>query len=460
MRALVLLIATISFLNGATARSSETTLAQFDHVAITTEGTQSLRRIELPVEMLLKMQRADRRDLQVFNASEQPVPGKLVSATRESSTERQHRPLSYFPVNRQMQQGSARYSFQFSDDGKQTSINLSAPEGAEASAVNDYIIHVNRDKHRSLGSLVDLQFDWQATDENLLVSLLIEGSNDLKTWKTLARDAVLSNLKHDGALLIRDQVSLQTFSGEYLRITWPTGSRPLILKGITGSFSRRKSKPLPWRQTSIACVIDDDSDTCSLDVGRVPVETIQLLLPESVSDSDYFLQGKLFSRAQPERQWINRGAIQQYALTVDNKQIVQSRNAFPRNSDPLWKVTFDPGTLQPYPAAAEVRWRPIYLVFVAQGPGPFKVAFGSNQAAAKSSRTVDTILKRSEKTPGDLELVGLSSIQDNVVVTEFWTRARIETFGLWAVLILGVGVLFWIAMGLFRRMNDTADTHT
>lgn len=460
MRALVFLIALISFPYGANAQSPETTLAQFDHVAITTDGTETLRRIELPVEILLKMQRADRRDLQVFNASGQPVPGKLVSATRESSTQRQRRSLPYFPVNRQMQQGAARYSFQFSDDGQQTSINLSAPEGAETSTINDYIVQVNGDQQDSPGSLVNLQLDWQATDENLLVSLLIEGSSDLKTWKTLARDAVVSNLKHDGALLIRDQVDVQAFSGDYLRITWPTGSRPLILEGITGSFTRRTSKPLPWRETRLECLIEDASDACSLDVGRVPVETLQLLFPESVAESDYFLQGKLSSRSHPDRQWINRGTIQQYALTVDGKQIAQSRNAFPRGSDHLWNVVFDSGTLQPYPDAAEIRWRPMYLVFVAQGPGPFTVAFGSMQAAANTSRTVDTILKRSGKAPADLELVGLSPVQENVVVTAFWTRARIETFGLWAVLVLGVGVLFWIAMGLFRRMNDTADTHT
>lgn len=60
----------------------------------------------------------------------------------------------------------------------------------------------------------------------------------------------------------------------------------------------------------------------------------------------------------------------------------------------------------------------------------------------------------------DLEVVALGPVGENVIVGCFFARERIETYALWAVLIIGVGIIFRIATGLFRRMNHTEQTET
>ena len=436
-------------------RANAQKLARFEYVAPVIEGQDAVRKLELPYEVLNRMQRRDRGDIAVFNAAGRPVPSKIFSAPRQTSTQTQQRALAYFPVNRHSENGQTHYSFQFSTSDEHTAINLSPPGAMDSPEVSDYIVHLDREHTRSLGNLVGLQFDWETTDENLLVPLRIEGSGDLQNWKMLNDDAVLSDLQHDGVTLIRNSVKMSSYGGDHLRITWPMAGPQLNLTGITGRFTRHQSSALPRRQITVDCKTQDSPGECLLDVGTVPAETLQLHYSEESPESDHFLQGTLFSRDRADRGWRKRGSIQQYRLTFDGTSISQPNNTLPRNADPLWKVVYDPAMHEPYPERAEIQWRPLYLAFVTQGEGPYKLAFGSEAAASNSSRTVTTLLKRSHKSLADLELVALGPVGQNVVEVDFWTQDRLQTYALWAVLLCGVGVMLWIAIGLFRRMGAT-----
>jgi hypothetical protein len=432
-------------------QANEQRLARFDYVAPVLEGQDAVRKIELTYEVLQRLQRRDRRDIQVFNAAGQAVPSRVFKPFGQPSTQTQRRALSYFPVTRQIEDGKTRYSFEFSNNDDITSINLSPPDTASAQ-VSDYIVHLDREHTRSLGSLAGLQFDWETTDQNLLLPLRVEGSDDLQSWEVLNDDAVLSDLKHDGVALIRNSIDLSSYNGDYLRITWPALEAQFVLTGITGKFVSPKPRA-PWRQTTVTCEKQDSPNECWLNVGALPVETLQLHYFDELPQSDYFLQGTLFSRNAADRSWTRRGSFQQYRLTFDGRTISEPASAFPGNLDPLWKVVYDQATLEPYPERAEISWRPVYLAFVAQGEGPFKIAFGSETTAGDSGRSVTAVLKRSKKNLADLEAVAIGPVAQNTVELDFWTRDQLETYALWAVLLFGVGVMLWIAMGLFRRMG-------
>jgi hypothetical protein len=422
-------------------------LAQFEHHTTLSDGHDDLRKVELSYEVLHTLQR--RREVQVFNANGDPIPSRVFDARGNFETLEQERALSIFPVQRKVEQGETRYSVQVTNEGEQTAINLSAPDEA-TSALEDYVISVDRKYTRTLGSLVALRLVWAAVEQNLLVPIVVEGSTDLKAWRTLVDDAVVSDLKHNGVNLRKNEIEFRAFDGEYLRITWPRSPTPLTIEAITGVFS--KSRSAPSHTETVDCQPDTPANQCWFAIGATPVTTLHL----ATEATEYFLQARLASRHTTQDDWIDRGEIQQYRLQVDDTTVEKADNEFPDRADPMWRVE--------YVTAAAARtqqvrigWAPLYLAFIAEGPGPFVLGFGlpqSTTVALHGAGAVDAILARGDKRIEDIEVVTHAGIVDNVVETPFWTRDRIETYTLWAVLLFGVGIMLWIALGLFRRMQS------
>ena len=81
-------------------KAANTDLAKFDHIAAITEGQDAIRRVELPFDVLIRLKRADRKDLQVINANGETVPSKLFIDATSTTRETNSKKLAHFPVQR------------------------------------------------------------------------------------------------------------------------------------------------------------------------------------------------------------------------------------------------------------------------------------------------------------------------------------------------------------------------
>ena len=322
-------------------------------------------------------------------------------------------------------------------------------------------MQVNRDNTRALGQLVGLKFHWEKSEDNFIAPILVEGSRTLEKWSVIDQGSVLSELNHDGTTLIKNTVAFSSFDGEYVRVSWPSNDPSFALLRIEGQFVKQQSNPPPWRQADIQCDADAPEGECWFDIGRIPVQSITLQILNGTANAEvtpnYFVQGDLFSRSDSKQSWRKRGAIQQYRLTFDDSTISQASNSFPGHADPMWRIAFHNATVPPFPTRLRIKWRPIYLAFVAQSPGPYQLMFGTEQASPKTNQLLETILKRSNKKVNNLEVVQVGPYRANDIHVPYWTRELIETYALWAVLVLGVVIMLWFAFGLFRRMENDSE---
>jgi len=417
------------------------------------DGSDALRKVELPFGVLVQLSRQDRRDVQVFDASGQMMPGKLVNVLAATESQSKLAKLAFFPVEYRLVQGANHYSFRFSAEGEEVAVNLAAADDQQGAQRQDYIVYADRETNKTLGDLVGLQFDWPKSEQNEVVPVRIEGSKDLEKWTVLNDAAVISELQHEGATLTKKQVAFKAFDGDYLRVTWPGTARHPKLTSVSGKFDKDHLLAQPWRHATIDCQTvaanDAASNECRFDIGGVPAAHLRVRR----SDGDHFVQGELASRSTADAAWTQRGVLQQYHLTFDGATTIRDWNVLPGRAARYWKLTFlDPATAS-YSRQLEIRWRPMYAAFIAQGQPPYRLAVGAPVVGLRDGGAVDTVLKRSDKTWVDIETVAAGPVLANSVHAEFWTRDRIETYLLWAILIIGVAVMLMIAIGVYRRLE-------
>ena len=170
--------------------------------------------------------------------------------------------------------------------------------------------------------------------------------------------------------------------------------------------------------------------------------------------SNEYYAGELYSRNDRESRWIRRGNFEQYSLSVEGRRINSQAHLLSGIRDRYWLVRLD--YPQSLPASeslmVDLGWRAERLDFLAQGQPPFVLAFGSNRAIGLGSQALlDGPLFESEPnafaTLGEIYTVG-SGGEDS---SSYLLNGR--QLMLWLVLLVGVVVMLWMALALYRQMN-------
>lgn len=134
----------------------------------------------------------------------------------------------------------------------------------------------------------------------------------------------------------------------------------------------------------------------------------------------------------------------------------------PATTDRYWRIQVEgsSGGLGAGIPQLEVGWLPHRLVFVARGPGPFRLAFGSSREGLCNLRD-DALLatlqdrqqgkiRPASATAGPVETLGGAAALRPRIAPATWKR-----WLLWGALILGVGMLAGMAYRLYRQMETT-----
>lgn len=435
----------------ATSVAAELTTDQFAYgLPLVVSGDQTFYELELPVAVYKGSLRSDLGDLRVFNASGQVVPHLLrhplnqIRRQEVASTE-----LPFFPLA--------------ADDVARPGDDLSVhvERTADGTVVD---VHSDSRDARTRNYLVDacglqrrietLELLWAADTAAFLTEVVIETSDDLVLWQKLSTVAV-ARLSYQNFRFDQNTIELPRANRRYLRLLWPAGEPQVTLTRIR-VLTRQNDvvqRPVARRLTFALQQVSAGRYRVDLQ-GALPVASVSVLLPDKNSLAALRLSSSNRDQGPMNERWHGLA----YNLSTNGSRLTNPAITVMPTRQRFWELTLDSTetTLSSAPQL-EFSWQPERLIFLAQGEGPYVVAYGSSTVGPKDYQ-MDALLKAATPT-GDPSLLPqlvqygepFSLGGDDAISSRQpfpWKK-----YGLWGVLLAGVLLIGGMSWSLYRTMQ-------
>jgi hypothetical protein len=421
-------------------------------VRLETYSGRPLAEVLLPDEVYQKVTREDLGDLRVFNADGTAVPHALCVAPTRIEPVVARDALSVFEV-----QGPDAKS----TDGTQVDVETAggtqvrvrergndAPEGAQTLA------HVI-DARGITDELRAIEFDWSSPDGASQARVRVEASSDLDQWRTIVDATTLLRVAQGEQQLQRKVIPLPAAHYDYLRVERVDGGPPLQIAGVIGEHVSAATdiEPVwfnanPLVSTTPAEVLFDANHTAPITYARV-------VLPMDNSSVHVRIQ----SRPDDTSEWRNRWSGEVYSIVNEGERRVSPPAQFDADFDRYWRIAYDKpsAALNPTPTL-ELGYRPAKLRFLAQGAGPFTLAFGSRRAEIATPQPCGSLLsdvstRDMNDLIGDATLGASEQLGGATALKPLPAKTPVRLVILWSVLILGAGGLIAMALSLLKRLK-------
>jgi hypothetical protein len=333
-----------------------------------------------------------------------------------------------------------------------TQVNVQEAESGESAAAHGRI-HII-DARDSKEPIRAIQFDWQSPDGASQARVSLEASDDLDQWRVLVPSSTLLRATSGEQELKRERIELPARAYNYLRVQRTDGGPPLTIAGV---LAERVGAALEFDPAWFMATnhVTDDIEVLFYDTGRrAPVTYARLRLPQENSS----VRVTLHSRDDAKAPWSQRWDGEAYRIVTDTQRRESPPAQFAATSDRYWrlKIAKDP---QLYRATViELGYRPARLRFLAQGSGPFTLAYGSRRAAVSPASACDALLADFGSDERS-KLVGEGSLQvarvlgGDTALRPVPRPTPVRLVVLWSVLIIGVGLLVAMALALLKRVR-------
>jgi hypothetical protein len=450
------LVVTVAVVSAATAGGVEKPKDFAFGIPVTVEADSAFYRAALPAAFYAGSARADQGDLRVFNGDDAVVPYARLDSPAAPREKKTTAALPIFPLRVDEQGGDlSGLSLSVTQSAGKTFVNLTTKEGqpVPAQRLAGYLLDAT-DAREPISAIV---LAWAAKSGGMNTRIRVEASDDLNQWRTLVGDAPLLDLDYDGRHLLRDRVEFRQLAAKYLRISWPASQAPLQLNAARAEFGDHVLEtPRQWIATLGAAVADKENEYQFNLGGALPVDRVAIELPELNS----VVPAQLLARTAPEEPWRAVTALVTYRLRQDGGEVSAPPLAIAPAGYRYWLLRVDPksgglGRGQPRMRAG---WVPQEIVFAARGTGPFLIAYG-NVAAASSALPVTTLVPGYASGAEPLGVIAVARTGAATPLGDIEQAKRPREYRratLWAVLILGVVVLAWMAWQLSRQLNASS----
>jgi hypothetical protein len=409
---------------------------------IVTTQEAAAYRFTLPLAVYQSTFREDLGDMRLFNAQGVAVPFSLLRPSAQSPIHKAGKALPLFPLPagaRTTNVDGVRVSI----DSPGSAIHLQTQNGgAVDAAVGQYILD-----GRGLDVVLSgLRLDWPETASDYSGRVRIEASDDLGSWRTVVTAAPIANLRTNDQALIENHVALAPTMAKYWRISW-IGAPPAFQ--LTSVLAEPAESLVEPTQTVLEVLGTPDAahgNDYFFDLGaHPPVSRVNVLLPEA----NTIIGVELSSRRAPKDLWrpIIRTGFYRLKSPDGEQQNVPLEIGI--DGDRYWhaRITGN-GALPHTPLRLHVEWIPNEVTFLAQGQGPFLLAYGS-AAAARAETDLSQIpaaLQIAHAAVGSPRMLG-GAIR---LVAKPAAFPRIRAV-LWSVLLLAVVLLGWMAYRLTKE---------
>lgn len=404
----------------------------------------------LPDDVYRVVTRADLGDLRVFNANGIPVPHAFCAAPSSMAPQVTEQALAVFVLRGrdQIYTDSSRVAVETSSG---TRVNVEESSSAAPEVVSGLIHIIDA---RETQPLRAIRFDWRSPDGVSEVKVRIEASDDLDQWQVIVPESTLLLAQQGEQELRRERIELPGREYEYLRVQRVDNGPPLILNSVTAEqvAAAEEIEPMWFNATHMT---SKEADVLYFDAQHVaPVTYARVRLAQENSTVSVSLQ----SRPDEESAWRTRWSGESYVIVSDTLRRESPPGQFQATSDRYWRLQIlkDPQVYQD--STLELGYRPAKLRFLAQGPGPFTVAFGSRRAEPAQPVVCDGLL--ANMSAADRERMIEQGFVDPLVplggddaLKPLPKKTPAKVVVLWAVLVLGVALLVGMALSLLKRVR-------
>lgn len=420
-------------------------------MSIVTDGTAPLYELTVPRELYQTVTRADLGDVRVFNAAGESVPHALrASQAGTAPVMRANVPWYPLPAGAERTADDLSLTIERNHDG--SIVNVKTGPGAKpVEQATTYVL----DTTAFTSPLRALEFDWRDDgNTNVVARLRLEHSDDLQHWRALGEHQI-ARLTHDGRTLAQCRIEFAPVKAKYLRLSWLDPAARLDLTRIDGELVGNAVAPArEWLPATVRP--GDQAGEYALELpGHMPIDRVRLVLPPGNALFDV----ELLAPGTPAESWRPRASGLVYRFETPNGVVTNTELALAHGTASQWRLKLrrmENAAMADGPRV-EFGWVPQQLVFVAQGAGPFQLAYGSAHVAPVGY-TVDQLLSpfRAQAKPVEIPRAQLQAARalTGPEALRVPTVLPWKQWLLWSVLVVGVILLGLMAWKLFRQMND------
>lgn len=432
---------------------------------LTVSAKNAVVQLRLPKEVYLHSRSAELNDLRVFDAAGKALPYALVQPAAQAQASQRQVPVKVFPVGMKGGgQAGARSDVEIrtSPDGAVTSVTTRHSGTGQAAGIEGsaaLVLDTGRKSGAEARPIDALVFTLPQGVDTYEGQVQLEVSDDLQRWET-AGYASLSWLRNSNQETLRsDRMEFAARDFRYARLTWREG-KPILFASIVAEAPVSTETAIALDSVTLKPRAGLFAGDLAYDAAiAIPVRRMDLLfaeqnivLPAQVGNYMEVANPKGPKATRPE--FVPRFYATFFTITQDGRKRSSGDIGFDEVHAQTWVVRPQAQTsAQP---EMKLSWAPTSMVFLASGAAPYTLHFG--RANAKPAQR-DVAQVAPGFTPAELQALeqavpGVMRQTSVAAATDGDNASRWRIYALWAVLVLGVAVLGWMARRLIGQMKE------
>ena len=301
-----------------------------------------------------------------------------------------------------------------------------------------------------------LELAWRfKTPGNRVFYVEVKGSHDLSNWQTLLSRHKLIEINTGQRVVLENTIQLNNSTYTYYQLRFLDEPVPEVFEIKALLKSEVVKQPLMKLKVNDFKVLEAEKNahTITWDTGGYfPVESVELLFDYKNLMADV----QLYSRTSKEMSWQRVKSGQLYQLGSGDMRVEKNTLSFRSKHHRYWKLNTQSGISSQWIKGVSISWRPHQLQFLAQGNGPYSLFFGAGDlktvAADRWYQQLNLELKHNFFSD-QIKAGQLKELMPEIKVREIKQKHSIERWLFWGLLVLVLGVLFYMASRLLKEVS-------
>lgn len=432
----------------------------YTHAMTLTVGPRNaVVQLRLPKEVYLNSRSATLSDLRLFDANGKMLPYAFMQPAPRVQARIAQFPVKMFPVPVTGNGADIQNDVEIrtSTDGSVTSVTTrhSASGQPRQEAGGTLVLDLGKSTGTPNRQVNALVFALPDGVDNYQAQVQLEVSDDLQQWET-AGFARLSRFRNSNLdVLQNSRMEFAARSFRYARLSWRQG-QPVQFTSVVAE-SPESTEVLPALDSVIlqpreGLIPEELVYEASI---AIPVRRMNLTFTEPNIVMPVLIGSHVKRPADGTIAFAPRRQATFFKINQDGQERTSGALALDDLHAQAWVVRpVEKSSARPQ---MTLSWAPEALVFMASGAPPYTLHFGRPGAApvqrdlaqvAPGFSTAE-LQALEQAVPG--KLAQISTVQ---ALEDDHGAARLRIIALWSVLLLGVGVLAFMAWRLLRQMKD------